>query len=109
MRAQSFSAACAILLLGPLAARAQHKPIGERLADVVQASNGGKVYPGYRINHAKGELFDGTFIPSADAKALSNASLFQGPPVPVLIRFSNAGGNPEAPDAAPSAAVPPWR
>jgi catalase len=105
MRAQSFSAVCAILLLGPLAARAQDKPIGERLADVVQASNGGKVYPGYRINHAKGELFGGTFIPSADAKALSKASLFQGPPVPVLIRFSNAGGNPEAPDTAPSAAV----
>ena len=101
MRAQVLSAACATLLLPPLAIRAQDKPIGERLADVEQANNGGKVYPGYRINHAKGELFDGTFIPSADvAKALSKASLFQGPRVPLLIRFSNAGGNP---------ASAPWR
>lgn len=51
-----------------------------------------------RAVHAKGILAAGTFEPSGDAAALSNASLFSGKSLPVLVRFSDFTGIPEIPD-----------
>jgi catalase len=46
---------------------------------------------------------EGSFTPSADAAKISKASLFQGPAVPVTIRFSDATGVPTIPDGAANA------
>lgn len=61
------------------------------------------VHPGLRSNHAKGIVLEGTFTPTAEAKALSKASLFDGPPVKATVRFSKPTGNPEIADNDPSA------
>jgi catalase len=90
------------LLLAPLlgAGRAAAQaPLGERLVDVVQGNNP-QVFPGYRVNHAKGIVAEGVFTPSAEAKGLTTAAHLQGPPVPLTLRFSNAGGVPTAADAS---------
>ena len=44
--------------------------------------------------HAKGIVVSGSFTPAAQAKSLSQAAHFKGPPVPVTVRFSNAPGVP---------------
>ena len=46
-------------------------------------------HPGFRANHAKGIVVEGSFTPTPAAAALSKASVFQGSPVPVTVRFSN--------------------
>ena len=80
------------------------KPLGERLYDVIVAGLP-RVFPGYRANHAKGAVFDGRFLATPEASALSAATVFQGQAVPLTIRYSNAGGLPDAPDNAPQASV----
>jgi len=62
-------------------------------------ATGGK-FAGYRRSGAKGICASGEFMGSADAKALSSASVFSGKSVPVVVRFSVGGGNPNAPDNA---------
>jgi catalase len=51
-----------------------------------------------RANHAKGVILEGSFVPTADASALSKAAVFAGPSVPLTIRFSDFGGIPDIPD-----------
>lgn len=53
---------------------------------------------GYRRAHPRGLVFHATFTPSAEARALTTAEHFQGPPVHTLVRLSNASGSPHAPD-----------
>ncbi len=64
-------------------------------------ATGGK-FAGYRRSGAKGICAAGEFVATADAKALSTASVFSGKAVPVVVRFSVGGGNPNAPDNAKS-------
>ena len=52
-----------------------------------------------RAVHAKGTILLGSFEPTAEARALSRASLFRGP-VPVIVRFSDFTGLPAIPDNA---------
>jgi catalase len=59
-------------------------------------------FEGYRRSGAKGICATGEFVGSADARALSTASVFSGKPVPVVLRFSVGGANPKAPDNAKS-------
>lgn len=61
------------------------------------------VTPGERRNHTKGTCAVGEFvgIPSA-ASSYTRSALFSGKSVPVIARFSLAGGNPNAPDTAKS-------
>lgn len=54
--------------------------------------------PGYRRAHARGLAVRGTFQAGPEAKSLSKAEHFQGAAIPCLVRFSNAAGNPCAPD-----------
>ena len=60
-------------------------------------------HAGARALHAKGILCRGTFVASGEAAALTSAAHMQagGDPIPVTLRFSNGGGNPDAPDFAP--------
>lgn len=59
------------------------------------------VTPGQRRNHIKGTCAEGEFI--GVPNPYSRSELFSGKPVPVVARFSLAGGNPNVPDTAKSA------
>jgi catalase len=59
-------------------------------------------HPGFRVNHAKGVVAEGSFVATPAASALSRAALFDGSRIPVTVRFSNDGGFPSVPDGAPS-------
>jgi len=59
------------------------------------------VHPGHRVVHAKGVLCRGTFVASEEASRLTRAAHMQGEPIGVTVRFSNASGNPDAPDRIP--------
>ena len=58
-------------------------------------------HPGFRVNHAKGVVAEGSFVAAPAASALSRAALFDGSKIPVTVRFSNDGGIPTVPDGAP--------
>lgn len=60
------------------------------------------VTPGERRNHTKGTCAVGEFVGSKAAAKVSRSVIFSGKPVPVVARFSLAGGNPNAPDSANS-------
>jgi catalase len=57
-----------------------------------------KSQPGYRRAHSRGIGIRGVFQACDQARALSAAPHLQGDPVPCVVRFSNASGNPCAPD-----------
>jgi catalase len=59
-------------------------------------------HPGFRVNHAKGVVAEGSFVATPGASALSRAALFDGDKIPVTVRFSNDGGIPSVADGAPS-------
>jgi len=68
--------------------------------DVVAALEGAYgVHPGERRNHTKGTCALGAFVGMSGAGKYSRSALFSGTPVPVVARFSLAGGDPEASDA----------
>jgi catalase len=70
---------------------------------VVQAiENVFGVTPGQRRNHTKGSCVSGDFVGNPEVSKFSRSALFSGKPVPVIGRFSLAGGNPQAPDTARS-------
>src|SRR3954454_6046207 len=54
----------------------------------------------HRTLHAKGRFYAGTFTATPEASALGRAGHLTGEPVPVLVRWSNAGGNADVPDGA---------
>lgn len=54
----------------------------------------------HRSLHAKGRFYAGTFTPTAEAGALGRARHLHEP-TPVLVRWSNAGGNAAVPDRTP--------
>ena len=74
---------------------AEEKALGTRIVDQMNALYG--AHPGVRANHATGAVFEGAFTPAEGADALSSAVFLKGPPTPLTIRFSNAGGVPDAP------------
>jgi catalase len=67
--------------------------------DAIRGTGGAQ--PGHRALHAKGKLYRGTFIATAEAGKLSRAAHLGGSPVPALIRFSSGSGNPAQRDNAP--------
>jgi catalase len=72
----------------------------QQIADQMVQLNGG-IHTGFRFNHAKGIVVSGSFTPTAQAKTLSRAVHFNGPAVPVTVRFSNAAGMPVNADNDP--------
>ena len=73
-------------------------PVELQTVDALNKTFG--VHAGFRANHAKGIVAEGSFKPSADAAALSKASLFAGGALPVTARFSDSGGLPDVPDGS---------
>ena len=71
------------------------------LVDALNKLAGGP-HKGFRANHAKGIMVEGTFTPAKSALALSKAPHF-AKPVPVVVRFSDPTGVPNLPDAAAEA------
>lgn len=90
-------AAALCLCLAP-ASRAEEGTTAEQTVAVMNTLWGS--HPGFRANHAKGVVVEGSFTATPEAAGLSKASLFSGKPVPVTVRFSNSTGLPTIPDGA---------
>ncbi len=92
-----------VLSLGalPPVIAAQNEVTPEQAVTAIEGTFG--VTPGERRNHTKGTCAIGEFVGSHDAAIYSRSALFSKKPVPVVARFSLAGGNPKAPDTAKSA------
>jgi catalase len=101
-------------------ARADDEPIEIQVVDALNKAFG--VHPGYRANHAKGIVVEGSFKGSPAARELSEAAIFSGTTIPITVRFSASTGIPNLPDGAdaanphgmsikstcPTAATPTW-
>ena len=75
------------------------KPVVEQIVDTLTTLSSGP-HAGFRANHAKGIVVDGEFTAAPTASAITKASYLQGKvTTPVTVRFSNATGVPNIPDA----------
>ncbi|HET9414952.1 MAG TPA: catalase family peroxidase [Pseudolabrys sp.] len=102
MTKRSLLAALAVLALAaPAPLHADDAPVETRLVDVMNKVFG--KHEGFRANHAKGIVVEGSFTATPEAAKLSKASLFGGQPIPVTVRFSDATGLPDVPDGSPLA------
>jgi len=72
-----------------------------QVVDSLQGTFG--VHAGQRRNHTKGTCAVGEFSGTPEAAALSRSKLFTTAHVPVIARFSIAGGNPDVADTTPIA------
>lgn len=72
--------------------------VNKEIVDALNKRYG--VHPGYRSNHAKGVVAEGSFTPTSDGVVLSKSPLFAGPTLPTTVRFSDASGLPHLHDAA---------
>jgi catalase len=80
---------------------AQQTPLPVALVDALNKLSNGP-HKGFRANHAKGVMVEGTFTPSPSAASFTKAPHF-AKSVPVLVRFSDTTGVPTLPDADPNA------
>lgn len=88
-----------LLTLGaPLAMAAETQVAPDQVVAALESTFG--VTPGERRNHIKGTCAIGEFVGNQDAARYTRSALFSGKPVPVIARFSLAGGNPKVPDTA---------
>ena len=92
-------AVAAVILLTSAAANADDAALVTEIVDTFYKIYG--THPGFRVNHAKGIVAEGSFVATPGASALSRAALFDGSRIPVTVRFSNDGGIPTVPDGAP--------
>ncbi|MGV3581637.1 MAG: catalase family peroxidase [Methylophilus sp.] len=74
------------------------KPVTEQLVNTLTKLAGGP-HAGYRANHAKGIVVQGEFTPAASAASITKAAHLQNQPSNVIVRFSDATGVPNIPDA----------
>jgi len=78
-------------------------PLPQLAVNALNKLSGGP-HAGYRANHAKGVMVSGAFAASKGAATLCKAPQFQrGKTIPVLVRFSDATGVPNLPNADPNA------
>jgi catalase len=89
------------MFAGSAPAMADDADVATQIVDVMNKLFG--VHAGFRANHAKGVVVEGSFTASPAAAELSKASLFSGAKIPVTIRFSDATGLPAIADGAPNA------
>ena len=85
----------------PSAIRAEDKPVEEQIVNAMNKVFG--KHPGFRANHAKGIVVEGSFNASPEAAGLSRAVLFNGSTIPVTVRFSDSTGVPNLPDGSKTA------
>ena len=81
--------------------RAEDQPIEQQLVDAMNKVFG--VHPGFRANHAKGIVVEGSFKASPEAAGLSRGVLFNGSSIPATVRFSDSTGIPNIPDGSADA------
>jgi catalase len=93
-----FTLAAAMWVAGFAPCVAEDQPIATQTVDALNKVYG--VHPGFRANHAKGIVAEGTFKGSPDAANLSKAAIFNGVTVPVTVRFSDSGGLPNVADGS---------
>jgi catalase len=74
------------------------KPVTEQLVNTMEKLAGGP-HASYRANHAKGIVVQGQFTPAKTASSISKAVHLQDNSSNVIVRFSNATGVPNIPDA----------
>jgi len=74
------------------------KPVVEQIVNTLTKLSSGP-HAGYRANHAKGIVVLGEFTPAKSAAKITKAVHFQGKSSPVIVRFSDATGVPNIPDA----------
>ena len=92
-----FSVTAALALTGAAVSMPAHAQVdASRFVDAFEATFG--KFDGFRRSGAKGVCATGEFIGSEQGRALSSSSAFSGRPVPVVVRFSVGGANPNAPD-----------
>ena len=91
----------ALMLTAPCCVAAANEVSAEQAVTALENTFG--VTPGERRNHTKGTCAAGEFVGTSEGAPYSRSALFSGKPVPVVARFSLAGGNPKAPDTARSA------
>lgn len=93
------SLASILALMAGASVAADEVPLPVQIVDAFNQIYG--THPGFRAVHAKGVVVEGSFKGSAEARKLSRAKYFSGHPIPVTVRFSDAGGVPNAPDGSP--------
>ena len=81
--------------------RAEDQPIEQEVVDAMNKVWGD--HPGFRANHAKGIVVEGSFRASPEAAGLSRAVLFNGATIPATVRFSDSSGIPNVPDGGNAA------
>src|SRR5271166_1354274 len=88
-------------LAAPAAVLADDGSLAVQIVDALNKAYG--AHPGFRANHAKGIVAEGSFEPSREAAKMSRSPLFAGGKLPVTVRFSDASGIPNVPDGSPVA------
>ncbi|MGD0584551.1 MAG: catalase family peroxidase [Oryzomonas sp.] len=88
----TLAAALALTIAASIPAwvRADDAPVAVQVVDALNKNFG--VHPGFRANHAKGIVVEGSFKASPKAASLSRSPLFAGGKLPVTVRFSDSGG-----------------
>lgn len=100
-RRAAAAVAIGLALLAQSAARADDVPVPEQIVDTMNQLFGR--HAGFRANHAKGIVAEGSFVPTEAGQPLSSAALFRSGELPVVARFSDATGVPDIPDGDPNA------
>lgn len=103
MRKHKLLAALTVLAIASPAVRAEDQPIEIQIVDAMNKLWG--THPGFRANHAKGVVVEGSFTASPGAAVLSKAALFDGRTIPVTVRFSDSTGMPNVLDGS-AVAIP---
>ena len=99
MREHRLMAALVVFGLAyPTVVWAEDQPVEEQIVNAMNKAFG--THPGFRANHAKGIVVEGTFKASPEAAGLSRAVLFNGSAIPVTVRFSDSTGVPDLPDGS---------
>ncbi len=98
MVAKIQAVAALLLTACPGLAVAQDAALETEIVDAMNKVYG--VHPGFRANHAKGVVAEGSFKAAPTAANLSKAVIFNGSPIPVTVRFSDSTGVPNLPDGS---------
>jgi catalase len=98
LRRKLFVGLVVLAVASPDAVLAAEQALSVQIVDALNKAFGS--HPGFRANHAKGVVVEGSFKASPDAPALSKAKLFDGSAIPVTVRFSDSTGIPDLPDGA---------
>jgi catalase len=102
----SFAVSSVAILVAPISGRSAETatPSVTTPVEVIESLEGTfGVHQGQRRNHTKGTCAVGEFVATSGAPALSRSQLFSGALIPVVARFSVAGGNPNVPDSTKNA------